>query len=99
MHAPYGTDGSVDLVWMQLIVLLFFLKQKTAYEISTRDWSSDVCSSDLARRSGARLRVDPARNCAGHRETVPPHAQSNVSNPHGRGVSRALRPLAILGGA
>src|ERR1044071_2861462 len=27
--------------------LLFFFKQKTAYEISTRDWSSDVCSSDL----------------------------------------------------
>ena len=24
-----------------------FFKQKTAYEISTRDWSSDVCSSDL----------------------------------------------------
>src|ERR1044071_10138283 len=26
----------------------FFFKQKTAYELSTRDWSSDVCSSDLA---------------------------------------------------
>src|SRR2546426_5455956 len=26
--------------------LFFFFKQKTAYEI-TRDWSSDVCSSDL----------------------------------------------------
>ena len=26
----------------------FFCKQKTAYEISTRDWSSDVCSSDLS---------------------------------------------------
>src|ERR1044071_235367 len=25
----------------------FFFTQKTAYEISTRDWSSDVCSSDL----------------------------------------------------
>src|SRR5213594_3427451 len=25
----------------------FFFKQKTAYEISVRDWSSDVCSSDL----------------------------------------------------
>src|ERR1044071_10417957 len=25
----------------------FFFKQKTAYEISTRDWSSDVRSSDL----------------------------------------------------
>src|SRR5216110_3687793 len=24
-----------------------FFKQKTAYEISSRDWSSDVCSSDL----------------------------------------------------
>eukprot|EP01047_Picozoa_sp_COSAG01_P100577 COSAG01_NODE_30416_length_616_cov_1.176015_1_plen_32_part_10 len=24
----------------------FFFKQKTAYEISECDWSSDVCSSD-----------------------------------------------------
>jgi len=24
-----------------------FFKQKTAYEIRPRDWSSDVCSSDL----------------------------------------------------
>src|ERR671924_656800 len=28
--------------------LFFFFKQKTAYEIVSRDWSSDVCSSDLA---------------------------------------------------
>ena len=27
----------------------FFFKQKTAYEIVSRDWSSDVCSSDLRR--------------------------------------------------
>src|ERR671924_975868 len=27
---------------------IFFFKQKTAYEIVSRDWSSDVCSSDLA---------------------------------------------------
>src|SRR5213594_4352229 len=27
--------------------VFFFFKQKTAYEISVRDWSSDVCSSDL----------------------------------------------------
>ena len=25
----------------------YFFKQKTAYEIPVRDWSSDVCSSDL----------------------------------------------------
>ena len=28
-------------------VVFFFFKQKTAYEIGTGDWSSDVCSSDL----------------------------------------------------
>src|SRR3546814_11624254 len=29
------------------IVLLFFVKQKTAYEMRISAWSSDVCSSDL----------------------------------------------------
>src|SRR3546814_1561612 len=28
-------------------MLLFFFKQKTAYEMRISDWSSDVCSSDL----------------------------------------------------
>src|ERR1044071_8121590 len=28
--------------------VVVFFKQKTAYETSTRDWSSDVCSSDLS---------------------------------------------------
>ena len=30
-----------------LFVCFFFFKQKTAYEMCGRDWSSDVCSSDL----------------------------------------------------
>src|SRR3546814_7555724 len=30
------------------VVTLFFFKQKTAYEMRISDWSSDVCSSDLA---------------------------------------------------
>src|SRR3546814_3645766 len=30
------------------ILLFFFFKQKTAYEMRISDWSSDVCSSDLA---------------------------------------------------
>src|SRR3546814_2537924 len=29
------------------IVIIFFFKQKTAYEMRISDWSSDVCSSDL----------------------------------------------------
>src|SRR3546814_2784205 len=31
-----------------VIVVFFFFKQKTAYEMRISDWSSDVCSSDLA---------------------------------------------------
>src|SRR3546814_1435997 len=30
---------------------VFFFKQKTTYEMRISDWSSDVCSSDLVRRS------------------------------------------------
>ena len=33
---------------------VFFFRQKTAYEIGTGDWSSDVCSSDLQRAVKAR---------------------------------------------
>ena len=36
--------------WEKLEIVcffFFFFKQKTAYEIVSRDWSSDVCSSDL----------------------------------------------------
>src|SRR3546814_2405000 len=31
-----------------MVVFIFFFKQKTAYEMRISDWSSDVCSSDLA---------------------------------------------------
>src|SRR3546814_9642038 len=58
-----------------LFVLFFFFKQKTAYEMRTSDWSSDVCSSDLylcqrpapprtdraARADGGSCRRDPRR--------------------------------------
>src|SRR3546814_10898665 len=40
---------------------VFFFKQKTAYEVRISDWSSDVCSSDLAPRRcrGLRWRCRP----------------------------------------
>ena len=37
-------------------------KQKTAYEISECDWSSDVCSSDL-RKQAARLPLPQPHSC------------------------------------
>src|SRR3546814_17140632 len=37
-------------------ICVFFFKQKTAYELRISDWSSDVCSSDLADMHAARQR-------------------------------------------
>src|SRR3546814_9543747 len=40
-----------DLAWRHVCsgfcCIVFFFKQKTAYEMRISDWSSDVCSSDL----------------------------------------------------
>src|SRR3546814_2724058 len=38
---------------MYVIFIIFFFKQKTAYEMRISDWSSDVCSSDLQRLGGS----------------------------------------------
>src|SRR3546814_196007 len=45
-----STFGVSVFVW--LYYLIFFFKQKTAYEMRISDWSSDVCSSDLRDRRG-----------------------------------------------
>src|SRR3546814_7515818 len=34
-----------------MLFFFFFFKQKTAYEMRISDWSSDVCSSDLTKKS------------------------------------------------
>src|SRR3546814_8511648 len=38
-----------------LFCFFFFFKQKTAYEMRISDWSSDVCSSDLALEDRRRV--------------------------------------------
>src|ERR1051326_9375867 len=54
------------------VLVVFFFKQKTAYEIKECDWSSDVCSSDL---DAVGLRAHrPAR-----RGTQPPHGAARVA--------------------
>src|SRR3546814_10888426 len=37
----------VGVMFAILVLIVFFFKQKTAYEMRISDWSSDVCSSDL----------------------------------------------------
>src|SRR3546814_3049432 len=56
-------------MWMvdeALCVVIFFFKQKTAYEMRISDWSSDVCSSDLQALLGLHLRgpVDQGNEAA-----------------------------------
>ena len=49
------SDMSIVVIYIYIYIiyiyfsffLFFFFKQKTAYEFVSRDWSSDVCSSDL----------------------------------------------------
>src|SRR3546814_4800783 len=43
-------------------LFIFFLKQKTAYEVRISDWSSDVCSSDLY------AQMNPPIRSAAHRD-------------------------------
>src|SRR3546814_4885553 len=49
MFVSYHCSGGFSLfvVVIEFVVVCFFFKQKTAYEMRISDWSSDVCSSDL----------------------------------------------------
>src|SRR3546814_7221544 len=50
-------------VYIYVMFVLFFFKQKTAYEMRISDWSSDVCSSDLLLADGGLATTE-----AGHGE-------------------------------
>src|SRR3546814_5723505 len=41
--------------------MIFFFKQKTAYEMRISDWSSDVCSSDLSAVDALQRLIDGDR--------------------------------------
>src|SRR3546814_2426497 len=48
------------MIFCDLFYFVFcFFKQKTAYEMRSSDWSSDVCSSDLF--NGLALRLETRR--------------------------------------
>ena len=51
-----GTLESSERSKNNILFYFFFFKQKTAYEIYQCDWSSDVCSSDLAKQLGTNPR-------------------------------------------
>src|SRR3546814_21121706 len=77
-----------------MVVVFFFFKQKTAYEMRISDWSSDVCSSDLLCRRWTGGLARPGAVVGGLRIGRPTaqragHPQSRTA---GRGVVCSRRP-------
>src|SRR3546814_8195904 len=83
---------------------VFFFKQKTAYEMRISDWSSDVCSSDLAAdprpRVGRQAAVDRRdREAALDRQVGDPgvgqaaDAEAAAAGQPDRLVRRRLDPI------
>ena len=63
-------DGSWPEIYGEVVELTeenYFFKQKTAYEISRSDWSSDVCSSDLfpSHDMHRTISISACCNCSG----------------------------------
>src|SRR3546814_4744636 len=86
------------------MLLFFFFKQKTAYEMRISDWSSDVCSSDLqpARAAPDLLQRPSQRHAPAHRPArgrrLEPREQRD---PDAEGIEDLHRrhPGAVAGGA
>src|SRR3546814_11389187 len=75
---------------MCICLFFFFFKQKTAYEMRISDWSSDVCSSDLA------ARLDSVR--ATRQSAAMPDASKTTSPTSAGAASGDADPLRAHGG-
>src|SRR3546814_6804409 len=75
-------------VYVILMCVVFFFKQKTAYEMRISDWSSDVCSSDLS-RSAVRYSAAAATRAADAHPAVRIHPQfDNDARTEAREIDR-----------
>src|SRR3546814_15042975 len=75
--------------------VVFFAKQKTAYDVRISDWSSDVCSSDLGeRKSRERDLGDHPRPEDARQGAEPPGAGAVAALASG-GATRGQAPAAF----
>src|SRR5881392_3997678 len=79
-------------------MFFFFFKQKTAYEITHSDWSSDVCSSDLDHRvhRGPAARREERGARAEGREPPRPDVEEQRARRAPRVVAQQLDGAALL---
>src|SRR5437868_10196262 len=74
----------------------FFFSSRRRHTISKRDWSSDVCSSDLVSRCQRSWLTQPFRYCNAALHRCSPHFLCFLrSAPLSLKVSRALEVLFI----
>src|SRR3546814_15279203 len=78
------------LVYGCASLIVFFFKQKTAYEMRISDWSSDVCSSDLRQplRQCARAGGDEEAREGVEAVMSRPDSRDDRQAPAGRGTGR-----------
>src|SRR3546814_5929218 len=94
--------------WHRLSAVLrviFFFKQKTAYEMRISDWSSDVCSSDL-QDNGFQRQDRRSRGAAGRSSAALSRAGQQLATRNGRqrrqmseaSSTRKIGPKPLTGG-
>src|SRR3546814_11404588 len=67
--------------------MVFFFKQKTAYEMRISDWSSDVCSSDLVEGDRGIGHAGVARGIRNGAQVRPVRRRGEVDR-RGKGAGR-----------
>src|SRR3546814_6728118 len=82
------------------LFVFFFFKQKTAYEMRISDWSSDVCSSDLAIIDGGHAYnqrpIDLTRRTAG-KALCEESRRARRAGQHQRSGRVLVQPVNQLG--
>src|SRR3546814_8512294 len=83
------------LYFTSYLVVFFFFKQNTAYEMRISDWSSDVCASDLRRtdHGSNALGISAAFDQQAHR--LAEQAEPRQQRPR-RQADVALRDVARM---
>src|SRR3546814_16186814 len=79
---------------MRCCLLIFFFKQKTAYEMRISDWSSDVCSSDLPHYRKCFIERS-ARASADADIVIANHALVMINAARGRETGQAPQRIVI----
>src|SRR3546814_3231468 len=73
--------------------VVFFFKQKTAYEMRISDWSSDVCSSDLLGVAAGVASSSPHPTAASTRTSTAATGRTRFM----RGARSRRRPASTAG--